>query len=165
MPVWNLCTVSYAILVVVFYTHRLSPWITHPCITALQIWWSIIRSDPVAVLGAPLSLLALLLGVTIWAIIDIANRQEADARGMAEDLASITAAALQLTVYRSYLPAMSVASLFKLAGSWPAFAPTFHQVTEAMYLQVRSTITVLTGLSSGASYRFVEILIVSPNSF
>ncbi len=48
-----------------------------------------------AILTAPLILLALLLGLGIWGVTAIADQQEQDARGVAQDLVVSTAAAVQ----------------------------------------------------------------------
>ena len=46
------------------------------------------------------------------------------------------AACLQLLVYHAYLPALSLGSLYRIAGSWPVFRPNFMEVAGMLFSQV-----------------------------
>jgi hypothetical protein len=48
----------------------------------------------------------------------------------------ITASAIELYVYRSYLPAVTAGALFQIAGSWSVYQSFFAPVAKTLFEQV-----------------------------
>ncbi len=101
-----------------------------------QQTWAMVETEPVYLLGPPLVLLALLLGLGIWAVYYISQQNDQQARSLAQDLANTAAAAIQLQVYRTYQPALTLAALLPLTRNWALFEQDFHDFSQSLFDQV-----------------------------
>ena len=106
------------------------------CARFAQQTWTMVVQEPVYLLGPPLVVLALLLGLGIWAVSFISQQNDQQARSLAQDLVNTAAAAIQLQVYRTYQPALTLAALLPLTRQWPLFKKDFDVFSRSLCAQV-----------------------------